>query len=69
MADLLSKLARTKTPGYNRTVIQETLVAPNIEAEETYALDVISGLSWMSPRLCYLKEDEIPQNEMEAKTV
>lgn len=38
--DLLSKLATTKTARCNQTVLQETLVAPNIKADKIYTLEV-----------------------------
>lgn len=38
-ADILSKLASTKKPGNNHTVIQETLLSPSIEAKEMHALN------------------------------
>ncbi|KAK2368151.1 hypothetical protein QL285_081376 [Trifolium repens] len=43
-ADLLSKLASTKKPGNNRTVIQETIAKPS--AETTKILMVVEESDW-----------------------
>ncbi|GAU41232.1 hypothetical protein TSUD_280320, partial [Trifolium subterraneum] len=57
-ADLLSKLASTKKPGNNRTVIQETISTPSTET-----LEVVLPLEqedWRHPIIKYLLNDEIP---------
>lgn len=43
IADLLARLARTKDPGLNRTVIQETFEAPSIKMEEFVVLENALG--------------------------
>lgn len=63
----MSKLATSKTSGFNRKVIQETLASPNIEADEVYSLEVVLESSWMSPILCYLQYEELPLDEEEAR--
>lgn len=42
-ANILPKLSSTKITGYNQTIIHENLVTPSIDAEETYALEVVLG--------------------------
>lgn len=68
-ADLLSKLSTTKTARCNRTVLQETLVAPNIKADKIYTLQVSPDLSWRCLIPCYMQKDELPKDEEEAKKV
>ncbi|XP_057436319.1 uncharacterized protein LOC130728766 [Lotus japonicus] len=46
-ADILSKLASTKKPGNNKSVIQEVLNSPSIEADEVMALPAVASLDWM----------------------
>lgn len=65
--NFLSKLATTKMRGYNRTVKQMTLSDPNIEADESYNIEVAPDLSWISLVLRYMQEDELLQDEKEAK--
>ncbi|XP_057452759.1 uncharacterized protein LOC130744604 [Lotus japonicus] len=45
--DILSKLASTKKPGNNKSVIQEVLNSPSIEADEVMAVPAITCLDWM----------------------
>ena len=52
-ADLLVRLASTKGSGMNKTVIQETLVVPNIEKDKMLA--IIEDTSWMTPIVKYLQ--------------
>ncbi|XP_057432548.1 uncharacterized protein LOC130725323 [Lotus japonicus] len=46
-ADILSKLASTKKPGNNKSVIQEVLNNPSIEADEVMAVPAVASLDWM----------------------
>jgi len=49
-ADLLAKLASTKRPGNNRTVIQEVVASPSTEPQEILAIsEEVEG--WMTPIL------------------
>jgi len=52
-ADLLAKLASTKRPGNNRTVIQEVISSPSTKTEEINAITEEKE-SWMTPLLKYL---------------
>ncbi|GAU47711.1 hypothetical protein TSUD_177160 [Trifolium subterraneum] len=64
-ADLLARLASTKRPGNNKSVIQETLARPSIDQEET--LFVTEELeSWMGEIIRYLKENQLSAQEDEA---
>jgi ribonuclease HI len=51
-ADLLSKLANTKKPRNNRTVIQETIAKPSAETAEI--LMIVEGSDWRYPLIKYL---------------
>lgn len=51
-ADLLAKLAGTKKPGNNRTVIQEVLEAPSTDAMEVNIISDSQG--WMTHIIKYL---------------
>jgi hypothetical protein len=63
-ADLLSKLASTKKPGNNRTVIQETIAKPSAETVEI--LMVVKGSDWRYPLIRYLQEEILPELKEEA---
>jgi len=67
-ADLLAKLASTKRPGNNRSVIQETLKQPSIEQEELLFLTE-DFESWMGDIIRYLKDDQLPREEEQASKV
>lgn len=58
-----------KTTEYNQIVIQKTILVPDIKADEIYNLETASNSSWMSPIVRYLHEDELRQEELEAKKV
>jgi hypothetical protein len=67
-ADLLAKLASTKRPGNNRSVIQETLKQPSIEQEEfLYITEDFE--SWMGDIIRYLKDDQLPMEEEQASKI
>ncbi|KAK2425775.1 hypothetical protein QL285_024519 [Trifolium repens] len=63
-ADLLSKLASTKKPGNNRTVIQETISKPSAETAEI--LMIVESSDWRYPIIKYLQEDTLPEEKEEA---
>jgi hypothetical protein len=63
-ADLLSKLASTKKPGNNRTVIQETISKPS--AETAKILMVVEGSDWRHPKIKYLQDETLPEEKEEA---
>ncbi|CAJ2642757.1 uncharacterized protein LOC123899916 [Trifolium pratense] len=64
-ADLLSKLASTKKPGNNKTVIQETISKPSFgdsdENGEVLATQV--GDDWRMPIMQYLQKGELPEDK------
>lgn len=66
-AEILSKLASTKKSGKNHTVIQETLISPNIEAEEVNFLDQSSN--WTTPLISISQHDILTTDVVEAKRV
>ncbi|XP_057457904.1 uncharacterized protein LOC130748677 [Lotus japonicus] len=52
-ADILSKLASTKKPGNNKSVIHEVLNSPSIENEEVMAIPMVIDQDWMGRiKLC-----------------
>jgi ribonuclease HI len=63
-ADLLSKLASTKKPGNNRTVIQETIAKPSAETAEI--LMVVENSDWRYPLIRYLQDETLPEEKEEA---
>jgi ribonuclease HI len=63
-ADLLSKLASTKKPGNNRTVIQETIAKPSSETVEIQM--VVEGSDWRYPLIRYLQDEVLPEENEEA---
>jgi ribonuclease HI len=63
-ADLLSKLASTKKPGNNRTVIQETIPKPSTESTEV--IMVIEEEDWRAPIIQYLQNETLPPERDEA---
>ncbi|WJX72831.1 hypothetical protein P8452_56671 [Trifolium repens] len=66
-ADLLSKLASTKKPGSNRTLIQETIANPSITEEPI--MMIIESEDWRAPIMRYLQKDELPTAREEAYKV
>jgi ribonuclease HI len=66
-ADLLSKLASTKKPGNNRTVIQETIAKPS--AETTEILMVVEASDWRHPLIRYLQDETLPEEQEEAARI
>jgi ribonuclease HI len=67
-ADLLAKLASTKRPGNNRTVIQEVVTTPNTSTEILH--HIAEGKEgWMEPLLRYLTGSFTPKSSEEEQTV
>ncbi|GAU42950.1 hypothetical protein TSUD_142870 [Trifolium subterraneum] len=66
-ADLLSKLASTKKPGNNRTVIQETISKPSTEMAEV--TPVVEQSDWRLPIIQYLKRDILPAEKEDAARI
>ncbi|GAU44606.1 hypothetical protein TSUD_240980 [Trifolium subterraneum] len=63
-ADLLSKLASTKKPRNNRTVIQETISKPITGDQETFV--IIEREDWRNSIIQYLQHGEEPEGKEEA---
>lgn len=64
-ADLLAKLASTKRPGNNRSVIQETIKRPSIDVEATLQI-VAACEDWRRPIMDYLEQGVEPEDKLEA---
>jgi ribonuclease HI len=67
-ADLLAKLACTKRPGNNRTVIQEIIAAPSTRVKEVLQVAESKG-GWMELLLRYLTGSFTPTNGEEEQTI
>ena len=65
-ADLLSKMANTKKVGHLKTIIQEMLPTPTIDAEEIMVGEEEEP-SWMTPYKNFLIRRVLPSNENEAQ--
>nr|KYP50548.1 Gypsy retrotransposon integrase-like protein 1 [Cajanus cajan] len=65
-ADLLSKLASTKSPGQHRTIIQESLHSPNLDDKVITASDS-EDQGWMTGIWSYLKVGVLPEGRDEAR--
>lgn len=68
-ADILSKLASTKSPGNHRSVVQETLSRPSVSQNvppppEVCVID--PGGDWIDPILKYVVHGEEPEDPKEA---
>src|ERR1044072_1893499 len=66
-ADLLAKLASTRKPGYNQSVIQETIHRPTVEVEEVFCLQ--AGESWFTPIKSYLDSGLLPEQEDQRRKI
>ncbi|GAU27754.1 hypothetical protein TSUD_215650 [Trifolium subterraneum] len=62
-ADLLSKLASTKKPGNNRTIIQETVTKPSTGNLEVWM--VTRNDDWRTPIIQYLENEKLPEEKEE----
>jgi ribonuclease HI len=57
-ADLLSKLASTKKPGNNRTMIHEVISKPS--TEDTEIMMIVEEEDWGGPITKYLQNETLP---------
>src|ERR1044072_5335429 len=62
-ANILAKLASTKKPGNNQSVIQLTLQQPSVETIDIYCLQIEEN--WMTKVKNYLREGLLPEDEKE----
>ncbi|GAU30847.1 hypothetical protein TSUD_365550 [Trifolium subterraneum] len=62
-ADLLYKLASTKKPGNNRTIIQETVKKPSTGDLEVWM--VTRNDDWRTPIIQYLENEKLPEEKEE----
>lgn len=67
-ADLLAKLASTKKPGNNRTVIQEVISAPSTEENAVFELNQ-EPEGWMTPLLKFLTGSFVAKNDEDAQLI
>jgi hypothetical protein len=67
-ADLLAKLASTKRPGNNRTVIQEVVTTPSTKVDEVLQVNENTG-GWMEPLLRYLTGSFTPTDDEEEQII
>jgi len=67
-ADILSKLASTRTANVNKTVIQEVLNEPSVQRQQSQPLDInaIIGMEdWRAPITRYIRSGELPSDPSE----
>jgi hypothetical protein len=67
-ADILSKLASTRTANGNKTVIQEVLGEPSIQDRGTLLQEINSIIEmedWRGPIARYIENGELPANPQE----
>jgi len=67
-ADILSKLASTRTASEHKTVIQEVLNEPNVQRQKSQPLEVntIIGIEdWRGPITRYIISGELPSDPLE----
>lgn len=67
--DILFKFSNKKRAEHNRIIIQKTLAAPSIEADEIIILKVSQTTSWMKPIIHYLHLEELFLYELEEKKI
>ncbi|XXG88387.1 hypothetical protein AAC387_Pa12g0601 [Persea americana] len=69
-ADALASLASAVEAGNKRTVEMETLLEPSIELQQPRQLMCLDlGPSWMDPIVAYLKDDQLPEDKIEAHKI
>jgi len=67
-ADLLARLASTKRPGNNRTVIQEVVTSPSTKSQEVLVISA-EAEGWMIPIFKYLTDSFSPKSDEEPQAV
>ena len=67
-ADILSKLASTKTAGQHRTLVQQTLSTPSWDDDRVFTIDT-SAPSWTTPIIQYLRDEALPADPAMARTI
>ncbi|XP_061376077.1 uncharacterized protein LOC133318132 [Gastrolobium bilobum] len=68
-ADILAKLASTKSPGNNRSVIQRNLHNPSIVMSIADVTEGVAEDTWITPISNYLSEGTLPVDQTEAKRI
>ncbi|XP_061349329.1 uncharacterized protein LOC133294640 [Gastrolobium bilobum] len=68
-ADILAKLASTKSPGNNCSVIQHNFANPCIVISVTDVTDRATKATWITPIANYLSEGTLQHDQKEAKKV
>ncbi|XP_061353278.1 uncharacterized protein LOC133298055 [Gastrolobium bilobum] len=68
-ANIPAKLASTKNPGNNRSVIQHNLPNPCIVMSIADATAEVAEETWITPIVNYLSEGTLPLDQKEAKKV
>ncbi|XP_061348929.1 uncharacterized protein LOC133294291 [Gastrolobium bilobum] len=68
-ADILAKLASTKSPGNNRSVIQHNLPNPCIVMSIADVAEGVAEDTWITPISNYLSEGTLPVDQTEAKRI
>ncbi|XP_061349744.1 uncharacterized protein LOC133294981 [Gastrolobium bilobum] len=68
-ADILAKMASTKSPGNNRSVIQHNMPNPCIVMRISESAPEVAKETWTTPIVDYLAEGVLPCDRKEAQKV
>jgi len=68
-ADVLSRLASTKRPGCNQSVIQSMLAQPSITTATTAVMSAEVMASWFSPVQDFIEHQTLPADMDQAKKI
>ncbi|XP_061353645.1 uncharacterized protein LOC133298397 [Gastrolobium bilobum] len=68
-ADILAKLASTKSPGNNRSVIQHNMSSPCIVMSISNPPEEVAEETWTMPIINYLAEGVLPQDKKEGQKI
>ncbi|XP_061372972.1 uncharacterized protein LOC133315385 [Gastrolobium bilobum] len=68
-ADILAKLASTKSPGNNRSVIQHNMPNPCIVMSISPPAPEAAERTWIAPIINYLAEGIVPPDQKEARKI
>ncbi|XP_061339423.1 uncharacterized protein LOC133286092 [Gastrolobium bilobum] len=68
-ADILAKLASTKSPGNNRSVIRHNMPSPCIVMSISNPPEEVAEETWTPPIINYLAEGVLPQDKKEGQKI
>ncbi|XP_061336845.1 uncharacterized protein LOC133283932 [Gastrolobium bilobum] len=68
-ADILSKLASTKSPGNNRSIVQQSMPNPCVVMCISEQAPGATEETWITPIVNYLAEGDVPPNQKDARKI